>query len=485
MWIDISSDTRICLNANKADRLTLDQAGSSKRPVYFVGGVPLACTNTFVYQEEVRDVSNLAANKIVQLHDEANNNIYPVTTLDAIHGSDALRADFVLKQGDTMTGPLTATKFIGPLQGNADSATKLKTARTISLTGDVTGSASFDGSKNISISTSANLSKYLPLTAGSSKKLTGPLGLTSGVMYGPTLPSSGFDGQLFFLEDSGAAALPTGGSSGWALVKNSATDGDASWKSSSISWAAGTSAGPQPKIFGVTGTAIPAASGSASGVVTTGTQTFAGAKTFSSSVTFANTTMNTVGDNSAFGDANIAGAFVIQGLNGNTNLSFKQYGGNNIANITYNGSNLTSSVAFYGAVWNDYAEFRTQKEVIKPGYCVASADNGQVYKTTEKFQACDGIVSDTFGFAIGETDDCKTPLAVAGRVLAYFHGNREDYNAGDTVCAGPEGKVMKMTREEIKEYPDRIIGIVSEIPEYETWGSGNVAVNERIWIKVR
>jgi hypothetical protein len=65
------------------------------------------------------------ANKIVQLHDEANNNIYPVTTLDAIHGSGALRADFVLKQGDTMTGPLTATKFVGPVQGNADSATKL------------------------------------------------------------------------------------------------------------------------------------------------------------------------------------------------------------------------------------------------------------------------------------------------------------------------------------------------------------------------
>ena len=42
-----------------------------------------------------------------------------------------------------------------------------------------------------------------------------------------------------------------------------------------------------------------------------------------------------------------------------------------------------------------------------------------------------------------------------------------------------------MTREEIKEYPDRIIGIVSEIPDYETWGSGNVPVNGRIWIKVK
>lgn len=114
----------------------------------------------------------------------------------------------------------------------------------------------------------ADTDGFLPLTAGESKKLTGPLGLTS-VMYGPTLPTSGFNGQLFFLEDSGAA-LPTGGSAGQALVKNTATDGDASWKSSSISWAAGTSNGPQPKIFGVTGTAIPSASVSASGIVTTG-----------------------------------------------------------------------------------------------------------------------------------------------------------------------------------------------------------------------
>lgn len=44
---------------------------------------------------------------------------------------------------------------------------------------------------------------------------------------------------------------------------------------------------------------------------------------------------------------------------------------------------------------------------------------------------------------------------------------------------------MKMTREEICEWPDRIVGIVSEIPEYERWGSGNVEVNDRIWIKVK
>lgn len=149
------------------------------------------------------------------------------------------------------------------------------------------------------------------------------------------------------------------------------------------------------------------------------------------------------------------------------------------------GVKISNYGVLMGAAWNDYAEYRSQEEEIEPGYCVKSADNGKVSKTTEKYAACDGIVSDTFGFSIGKTDTCQTPLAVAGRVLAYYEGNREDYHAGDTVCAGPSGKVMKMTREEIKEYPDRIIGLVSEIPEYETWGEGNISVNKRIWIKIK
>ena len=44
-------------------------------------------------------------------------------------------------------GNLTATSF----NGNANTATKLANARTVSLTGDITGSASFDGSSNASI----------------------------------------------------------------------------------------------------------------------------------------------------------------------------------------------------------------------------------------------------------------------------------------------------------------------------------------------
>ena len=53
----------------------------------------------------------------------------------------------------TVTGNVTGN-VTGDVTGNADTATKLATARTIALTGPVTGSVSFDGSANISIATS-------------------------------------------------------------------------------------------------------------------------------------------------------------------------------------------------------------------------------------------------------------------------------------------------------------------------------------------
>lgn len=139
----------------------------------------------------------------------------------------------------------------------------------------------------------------------------------------------------------------------------------------------------------------------------------------------------------------------------------------------------------YGAVWNDYAEYRQTKKYIQPGYCVIETGKGDLIKSFERLQPGANIVSDTFGFAIGETEQTKTPLAVSGRVLAYPYEDRNSYQAGDPVCSGPNGTISRMTREEVREYPDRIIGTVSEIPDYEVWGTGNVKVNNRIWIKVK
>ena len=57
--------------------------------------------------------------------------------------------------------------FVGNLEGNASTASKWATARTITLTGSVTGSVSIDGSGNVSLATTTNHThSYLPLAGG-------------------------------------------------------------------------------------------------------------------------------------------------------------------------------------------------------------------------------------------------------------------------------------------------------------------------------
>jgi hypothetical protein len=69
--------------------------------------------------------------------------------------------------GASGTWGISITGSSASCTGNAATATKLATARTISLTGSVTGSGTFDGSGNLSIATTTNHShSYLPLSGG-------------------------------------------------------------------------------------------------------------------------------------------------------------------------------------------------------------------------------------------------------------------------------------------------------------------------------
>lgn len=150
-----------------------------------------------------------------------------------------------------------------------------------------------------------------------------------------------------------------------------------------------------------------------------------------------------------------------------------------------NTSVYCSGSVLYGAAWNDYAEYREVNETIEPGRVVVETGKGDLVLATERLQPGAEIISDTYGFCIGETVKSKTPIAVTGRVLVYTLEDRNSFAAGDPVCAGPNGTVSRMTRDEVREYPDRIIGTVSEIPSYDTWGAGNVKINNRIWIRIK
>lgn len=66
-------------------------------------------------------------------------------------------------------------------------------------------------------------------------------------------------------------------------------------------------------------------------------------------------------------------------------------------------------------------------------------------------------------------EEHSAPISVAGRVLAYSLEPREQYNffIGQAVCSGPNGTVSIMTKDEVKEYPECVVGYISAVPQYE------------------
>lgn len=96
--------------------------------------------NGGTYQQRINVVDDSAANTNVFEFQQSSDSGKTFKTLASVKDN----------------GHVVATSFDGNLSGNATSADKLKTARTISLTGQVSGSATFDGSADKSISVSFN-----------------------------------------------------------------------------------------------------------------------------------------------------------------------------------------------------------------------------------------------------------------------------------------------------------------------------------------
>lgn len=140
---------------------------------------------------------------------------------------------------------------------------------------------------------------------------------------------------------------------------------------------------------------------------------------------------------------------------------------------------ITGNGVMHGAAWNDFAEYRQSDTDFTPGTIVCDDEGGFVTESKERLQRCSYVVSDTYGMVIGDRKG-NVPVAVAGRVLANVDC---DVEIGDCLCATEGGKATKMSRLEIANYPDRILGIVSEIPTYAEWNG--VEVKERVWVKIK
>ena len=144
-----------------------------------------------------------------------------------------------------------------------------------------------------------------------------------------------------------------------------------------------------------------------------------------------------------------------------------------------------------GGWWNDYAEQREIKpvddELLLPGTVVGENGDDTLSITSFRMQPGAKVLTDTFGMCIGERTLFTRPIAVAGRVLVRTLEPRNMFklHTGEAVCAAQDGTVSLMTRKEIQDYPDRILGYVVSVPDYLYWGKAQTPVDGRIWISLK
>ena len=95
----------------------------------------------------------------------ATNATQHINTQGGVHGAVSVNSpgNLMMRDGN---GDVAARYFVGDLNGNANTATKWQTARTLTLTGSVTGSVSVDGSGNVSMTTSVSSSSGVAILTG-------------------------------------------------------------------------------------------------------------------------------------------------------------------------------------------------------------------------------------------------------------------------------------------------------------------------------
>lgn len=149
----------------------------------------------------------------------------------AVHRGTSTNVQFIwdesVNRWSTDGQPLQASSFVGPLTGNASTATSatsattaatLATARTISLGGDLSGSASFNGSSNITITgavvndshthTMATISD-VSATATEVNKLDGFTGSATDLNYANSLRATGVTSTEFDHLDGVTSSIQT------------------------------------------------------------------------------------------------------------------------------------------------------------------------------------------------------------------------------------------------------------------------------------
>jgi len=143
-----SNSGSVSLDGSANVTLTLNPAAN---------GITLGTDTTGDYVATAAVVSNTGLTSTGGTGEGSTFSIGTNATAAATPGTLVMRDN----SGNFVANEITATKFIGPITGtitgNAESASKLLTKRTITLAGDVSGSALFDGGTDITINTTATV----------------------------------------------------------------------------------------------------------------------------------------------------------------------------------------------------------------------------------------------------------------------------------------------------------------------------------------
>lgn len=140
------SDHKHPVDTSRAAQTSLDSHTSNKSNPH---GVTLAQLGLTATAAELNYTDGVTSNIQTQLNGKAasshGTHVTYSTTAPKANGTAAVGTASTVSRSDHVHPAQTT------VSGNAGTATKLATARTISLTGDVSGSTSFDGSGNVSI----------------------------------------------------------------------------------------------------------------------------------------------------------------------------------------------------------------------------------------------------------------------------------------------------------------------------------------------
>jgi phage-related tail fiber protein len=146
---------------------TTISADSKTDTLELVAGANIVLTPDAANDKVTIDVTGVAPSSHTHPFSDITNK---PTTVDGYGITDAVKtSDVVTSPAPNKILKLDAngklpTSITGNADGNAATASKLQTARTISLSGDVTGSTSFDGSSNVSINATLANSGVTPGT---------------------------------------------------------------------------------------------------------------------------------------------------------------------------------------------------------------------------------------------------------------------------------------------------------------------------------